>query len=210
MKSEPAPGRRGRSAAAAPVESSLPRDGRAQRGARSSRAIVDALLDLVGEGVVAPTAQQVAARAQVGLRSVFRHFSDMESLYAAMDERLFAEVAPMLLGGEPSGDLGRRTRDLIARRVALFERISPYKRAANRRRADSTYLTSRHRALVRQLRTDLLRWLPELAKSPDDLVDAVDFLLSFESWDGLRNDRSLSRARALAAVERAVQALVSP
>jgi AcrR family transcriptional regulator len=184
------------------------RDGRARRGARSSRAIVDALFELVGEEVLDPTAQQVAERARVGLRSVFRHFSDMESLYAAMDERLLAEVAPMLMGGEPRGAIGRRARDLVARRVALFDRVAPYKRAANRKRAGSDYLAARHRALVRQLRSDVLRWLPELARGPDDLVDAIDFILSFESWDNLRNDRGLSRARAQAAVERAVLTLV--
>jgi AcrR family transcriptional regulator len=185
-----------------------PGDGRARRGERSRRAIVGALFALVGEGVLDPTAQQVAARARVGLRSVFRHFSDMETLYAAMDERLFAEVEPILFGGDPRGAVERRARDLVARRVELFERIGPYKRAANRRRAGSRYLTSRHRELVRHLRKDLLRWLPELSRSPAPLVDALDLLLSFESWDGLRGDRGLGRARAQAALEHAVLGLV--
>ena len=59
-------------------------DGRLQRSERSRQAIVQALLGLVGEGVLEPTAEQVAARADVGIRTVFRHFSDMESLFAEM------------------------------------------------------------------------------------------------------------------------------
>ena len=55
-------------------------DGRRLRSERSRQAIIDAMLKLVEEGVLVPTAQQVSERAGVGIRSVFRHFSDMESL----------------------------------------------------------------------------------------------------------------------------------
>ena len=57
-------------------------DGRVQRSQRSRQAMVQALFDLVGSGVLQPTAQQVARRAKVGIRTVFRHFSDMDSLLA--------------------------------------------------------------------------------------------------------------------------------
>ena len=46
-------------------------DGRVRRGARNRQTIVDALLDLVGSGILRPTAQQVADRAGVGIRTVF-------------------------------------------------------------------------------------------------------------------------------------------
>ena len=83
------------------VAQAPPLDGRVLRGEKSRESIVDALFELVGEGVLAPTAQQVAERAGVGLRSVFRHFSDMERLFAAMDARLGAEVIPLLLEARP-------------------------------------------------------------------------------------------------------------
>ena len=65
-----------------------------QRGERSRQRIVAALFDLVGAGVLQPTAQQVAARAGVGMRTVFRHFSEMETLYAAMNGRSTARCVP--------------------------------------------------------------------------------------------------------------------
>ena len=74
-------------------------DGRVRRSQRSGQAIVGALFELIGEGLLEPTAQQVAARARVGLRTVFRRFSDMESLFAEMDARLQAEAVPLLIGG---------------------------------------------------------------------------------------------------------------
>ena len=190
------------------VAQAPPLDGRVLRGEKSRESIVGALFELVGEGVLTPTAQQVAERAGVGLRSVFRHFSDMERLFAAMDARLGAEVIPLLVEAWPGGTLRTRARGLVERRVRLFERIAPYKRSANLARWRSPFLRTRHGALVRALRADLLRWLPEVKSAPADLLEALDVATSFEAWDRLRSDQRLSRERAQAALERTVQALV--
>ena len=190
------------------VAQAPPLDGRVLRGEKSRESIVGALFELVGEGVLTPTAQQVAERAGVGLRSVFRHFSDMERLFAAMDARLGAEVIPLLVEAWPGGALRTRARGLVERRVRLFERIAPYKRSANLARWRSPFLRTRHGALVRALRADLLRWLPEVKSAPADLLEALDVATSFEAWDRLRSDQRLSRERAQAALERTVQALV--
>jgi len=179
-----------------------------KRGERSREAIVAAMFALVGEGVLEPTAERVAARAGVGLRSVFRHFADMESLYAALDARLRAEVEPRVAAGEPRGALARRASALVAQRARLFERIAPYKRAANFQRTRSAFVAARHRALVALLRADLARWLPELANGPDALADALELATSFEAWDRLRSDQRLTRERAQRAVERIVRGLL--
>ena len=56
-------------------------DGRLLRSERSRHLIVEATTELIDEGVLTPTAQQVAKRANVGIRSVFRHFDDMDSIF---------------------------------------------------------------------------------------------------------------------------------
>jgi AcrR family transcriptional regulator len=183
-------------------------DGRQRRAERSRDAIVQALFELVGAGVPRPTAQQVAQRAGVGIRTVFRHFSDVESLFAELNQRLEAEARPLQLEGEPRGSRGARARTLVDRRIRFFERIAPYKRAGNLRRERSPFLRRRHGALVHELRSDLLRWLPELRGAADDLVEALDLVLSFEAWDRLRSEQRLSRERARAALLRAVRALL--
>ena len=61
-------------------------DGRRQRSERSRLAIIEATLALMYEGVLIPTAQQIADRAGVGIRSFFRHFGDMDSLFTEVDE----------------------------------------------------------------------------------------------------------------------------
>ncbi len=183
-------------------------DGRVRRAQRSGQAIVEALLDLIGGGDVDPTAQQVAARARVGIRTVFRRFSDMESLFTEMDARLTANALPLLLGGRPSGTVRQRALALVRRRIAFFERIAPYKRAGNVKRRRSPFLRQRHAELVRVLRSELFRWLPELEPGVPALADALELSTSFEAWDRLRTDQRLSRLRAQAVVERIVIALL--
>jgi AcrR family transcriptional regulator len=184
-------------------------DGRVRRGERNRGQIVDALFELVGEGILEPTAQAVAERAGVGIRTVFRHFDDMESLFAEMDARLTAEARPLLAAGRPAGGIAERSRELVRRRVALFERVAPYKRSGNVKRWRSPFLRSRHADLVRQLRRDLVRWLPEIDRAPSELADALELATSFEAWDRLRTEQRLGRERAAAAMERTVAALVA-
>ena len=190
-------------------ESELPSDGRVRRGERSGQAIVEALVGLVGEGILEPTAQQVAARAGVGIRTVFRRFSDMESLFAEMSARVQAEALPLLLGVRSSGDLMERARALVGQRAAFFERIAAYKRSGNLKRWRSPFLRDGHARLVRGLRGDLMRWLPELRSAPEDVVNALELATSFEAWDRLRTEQRLGRERAQAVVERMVLALVA-
>lgn len=184
-------------------------DGRTRRAMRSREAIAVALFELVGEGWLQPTAQQVAERAGVGIRTVFRHFDDMDGLYALVDQRIEADAAELIYGGVPEGPIDARCRELIGRRVALFEKIGPYKRCGNLYRWRSDYLQARHARLVRDLRSDLVRWLPQLESAADDVVGAFDLACSFEAWDRLRTDQRLGRERARAVVERTLVALAN-
>ena len=184
-------------------------DGRQRRSERSREAIVQALFELVGEGILQPTAQQVAEAAGVGIRSVFRHFADMESLFVEMDGRLQRDALPLLRGTPPEGDVEKRARALADRRIAFFEKIAPYKRAGTIQRWRSEFLRGQHGTLVRALRADLLRWLPELRGAPADLVEALDLALSFEAWDRLRTDQRLGRERARDALVRTVSTLLA-
>jgi len=183
-------------------------DGRLRRGVRSRDAIVSALFELVGSGILQPTAQQVADRAGVGIRSVFRHFSEMESLYAALDARLEADVTRLLQGFEPAGTLDHRVQSLVRQRTSLFERIAAYKRSGNLVRWRSRFLQERHARMQRALRADVLAWLPELARAPVEVVHGVDLVLSFEAWDRMRGDRGLAPGAAASVTERAIRALL--
>ena len=60
-------------------------DGRIQRSERSRQLIIEAMIDLINNGNLIPTAQQVADQAGVAIRTVFRHFTEMEKLYGEID-----------------------------------------------------------------------------------------------------------------------------
>lgn len=183
-------------------------DGRALRSERSREAIVAAMIELVGAGILAPTAEQIAERAQVGLRSVFRHFRDLDGIFAAMDETLEARVVSELGAERASGTLAQRVSDLVRRRGRLFERIAPYKRSAALKRWQSEFLQERHALLVRRLRAEMRAWLPELGVAEEEVREAAELVLSFEAWDRLRSDQRLGAARTLAVMELALGALL--
>ena len=183
-------------------------DGRARRAARSRAAIENALFALVGEGVLQPTAQEVAARAGVAARSVFRHFADLDGLFASLDARLRHEALPLLRDPDPDATLPDRIAALVRQRARLFDRIAPYKRSADLHRGRSPFVRSQQHHLVGELRARLRLWLPELFTAPADVQEAVELLLSFEAWERLRGGQGLPRARAIAVVEHAVTALL--
>lgn len=183
-------------------------DGRSRRGALNRERIVKAMLELVREGELLPTAAEVAARAKVGARSVFRHFADMESLYAELGSLIEREVLPLAEAALPTGSREERVRAMVRKRAAIFERIAPFQRAGAIQRWHSEFLQRDHAAFVRQQRRELLKGLPELGSAPDALVEAVDLATSYEAWDRLRSDQRLRRERAEEAVETAVRALL--
>jgi AcrR family transcriptional regulator len=183
-------------------------DGRLLRSERSREAIVRATLDLVGRGELRPTAEQVAEEAGVGIRTVFRHFSDMESLFSEMNSRLRESAVPLLVSDDQSGSLEARARGAVERRAAMYEHIAPYRRSAGLDRWRSDYLQRNETAFVRDLRKDLLSWLPELDKA-SDLLEAADVVTSFETWDRLRSQQRLGQARARDTMERLLLAVLA-
>lgn len=185
-------------------------DGRVLRGEQNRQAILDAVCELVQEGSLRPTAEQVAERARVGTRTVFRHFADMERLYAEISERIEREAAPLFASAPASGSLEKRARELVRKRAALFERIANFKRSGNLLKLDSSVIRRKHAQMPRRERDALLAALPELERAPEALREAVDMATSFEAWDRLRSDQRLGRERAEGAMEHAVLALLAP
>ncbi|WP_296615342.1 TetR/AcrR family transcriptional regulator [Sphingomonas sp.] len=169
----------------------LPADGRRLRSQNSRNAIVAAMLELVAEGRITPSAEEVASRAGVGLRTVFRHFSDMESLYAAMTGRL-AEHYEMWLIPFDSVEWQGQLVEAIERRTATYERLLPFKRAGDAHRHMSPAIQAEHVRMLGMMRQRLRSFLPR--EITDDVVrfETIDLMLSFEAWQRLRDEQGLS------------------
>lgn len=184
-------------------------DGRRLRSEVSRRRIVEAMRELIREGSVAPRAEEVAARADVGLRSVFRHFDDMESLYREIAEAMLLEVTPMLNLPQPAGTTAEIIAEMIDRRIKLFERIMPFRTAADVHLHRSPFLLEDRLRMNEMLRKAMRSALPAELRKDRTLLDALEAVFSFEFWRRLRWDQQLSPAQARRAVELTVSSLVN-
>ncbi len=167
-------------------------DGRLLRTERSRQLIIEALHELVNEGVLVPTAQNVADRAGVGIRTVFRHFADMETLFATMDVQLRQGYEGLFLGGDRDGTLEERILHATERRAAAYEKHSCLMRSTRGQMWRSPVLQKHYARNQRGLRKDLLDWLPEIDSLNVARREAVDAIASFETWDRLRSQQGLS------------------
>ena len=79
-------------------------DGRHARKERNRDAVVAATMELLERGCFTPTAQEIADRAGVSLRSVFRYHDNLDALVAAAGMELMAQRADEMVYRLPSPD----------------------------------------------------------------------------------------------------------
>lgn len=193
------------------MESALaspPIDGRRARTEASRARILAAMIDLLQDGEGPPSAEAVAARAGVGVRTVFRLFSDVEGLHRGLQQTMAERLAPIL--AEPvHGGLAERLDQLVARRAMVFEQLARPKAFADMNRARSPQLQAAHRDFVARQRELLLGHLAPVLPKDDDLAEALDLALSFDVWRRLREDQGLSVAQAKRVMRRTARALAA-
>lgn len=194
-------------------EAPLPVDGRTLRSLRTREAIVDACIGLLEEGDLRPTAPRVAERAAVSVRSVFQHFDDLETLHASVAERLVDRVAVLVVPVPADLPLEQRLDQFVHQRALLLEAVTPIRRAADVHGPFSTEITARLRAGQAFLRDELVRTFgPELdAAGParDELLDSLDAVLSWSTWEGLRAGIGRDQATAERVLRRLAAAVLA-
>jgi len=184
-------------------------DGRFDRSVKTRAKIVAAFIDLVGSGNPAPTAEQIAVHAQVGLRTVFRHFDDMETLEREITSSLDAVMMPQVLKPLTAVGWQARLTESIERRCEIFDRIAPYHVAAQMRVHGSAHIRARVAHAAALQREGLKQVLPATLVDDQPLFEAVALLLSVDAWVRLRSLQGLSAALATDTIKRAIQKLVS-
>nr|WP_310525341.1 TetR family transcriptional regulator [Polymorphobacter sp.] len=166
-----------------------------------------AIMALVAEGGITPSAEDVAARAQVGLRSVFRHFKDMESLYAEMMLRLARGYEAAMAPFETTG-WHAQLFEAIGRRFGVYETMLPYKRASDAHRHESPTIQRMHDGITVLLRARLQAVMPPHLAGNQIAFETLDMLLSVDTWSRLRVDQKLSPEIARQVIETQVAALI--
>ena len=172
-------------------------DGRLQRSERSRQKILNAIVSLVEEGNLSPTAELVSRRAGVGLRTVFRHFDDMEALIAEMDLKVSEANAHLFEGVDRKGSLVERIRAVAEQRDRAFEEVKYVILSSQVHMWQSKTLRRNWAHKRRELRRDLENWLPEVKKLSVPRQAAAEAALCFETWYQLRYDQRLTRKKVV-------------
>lgn len=177
-------------------------DGRAARRHRNTDAVLDAAHELFVEGHLEPTAEDVAARSGVSLRSVYRYFPDRDSLLQAALQRRFAVAEPLFhLDRLGVGTLEERIARFADHRMELYDQIAPTARVALSSSAGAPAIADavkRRRAqLIEQTGRHFAAELEAMSRDrAGDVLTAIELLCQFESVEELRAGRGLSSARA--------------
>ena len=181
------------------------RDGRTVRGERTRQALVEALLALLDEGELRPTAERIAARAGVSERSVFQHFPDREQLFEAVARQQYERVRPTLRPVDPALPLPERIDAFVLQRARLYELIKGVRRAALLLEPDSEAV-ARWLGTARRAKGDeVLRVFGrEIERAPEAeraaLAAALIAAAAWPAWESYRFHQGLSAARARAAL----------
>jgi len=189
-------------------------DGRRARGERARTTVVDAILDLLQEGDLKPTAERVAERAGVSLRLVFHHFADLEALYAAAADRQFERLRPLIKPIAGDGAFADRLDTFLRQRARVWEKITPVRRASLLQEPFSKELSRRladARALARKETASVFRF--EIEKFPRsdraEVISALDAASAWQTWEVLRRHQGLSIESARRVVARTISALLT-
>ncbi len=185
-------------------------DGRRMRSERSRAAIIEAALDLIREGTLVPTAQQISERAGVGMRTFFRHFDDMEALFAALDEDKRGSYEALFALGERQGTVAERIEHAVQHHAAAYERLKNVVLSTRAQLWRSRVLAKSYARNQRKLRDMLDAWLPELEALPQEKREAVYAIASFDMWHRLRTVQGLSRKASVGILTSLLNDLISP
>tara|TARA_B110000090_G_scaffold116845_1_gene130190 strand:- start:160 stop:750 length:591 start_codon:yes stop_codon:yes gene_type:complete len=190
------------------VSTSAAPDGRRQRSESSKQAIIEAMLEMIGEGILIPSAQQVSDRAGVGIRSVFRHFENMESIFIMADETRRTRYEDDFLGGDRQGGVEERILLMVEHHAKGYELHGNVMLSTKSQRWRYATLRKNYGRYQRGLRKNLEDWLPELAALDVGTREAVDGIASFEFWNRLRDHQGLSKRAAIDVVVKMLNGLV--
>jgi AcrR family transcriptional regulator len=179
-----------------------------QRTVATRRSILEATRALLLAGVAEPVAREIAETAGITPRTLFRHFDDMDALYAALVRA--AEEQAIAIMNEPfeaaSGSWEAGLDLIIERRARVFESLLPLY-ASRIWGREAAVGGSAPRPAHARMRQRLLEVLPEEMRSDAPLFEAVNATLGLEFWFSLRQTQQLDLPAARAAVRCAVERL---
>lgn len=190
------------------IEPPASTDGRVARGRRTRQAIITAHAELLRDGNLKPTAQLVAERAGVSVRSLWKNFSDLEELLRETTAYWLAADDELVEPVDPSLPLEQRIEQFCAQRVRRLENIGPAARAAALGEPFSPALQESRRKHVRRVSEDVQRTFGAELED-EETAHGIAVAASWPAWSMLRDDFGLSAAAAAAVMASSIRALLA-
>jgi len=183
-------------------------DGRRQRSQRSREKILRAYWELMLGGDMDPSAAAIAEHAGVGLRSVFRHFEDLDTLLRDLMQLCYDEVTPEFMTPLKSTDWKDQLLELVDRNVMIWERIKVPNLAGEIGRFKSQVLMDDYQRSRNLEISGIKAILPKDIDNYDKVLLALDASMGFSTMRRLREDRKLSISKVKAVMTFMVQSIL--
>lgn len=167
-------------------------DGRRQRSQRSRDKILKACWELMLNGDMKPSAAAIAKHAGVGLRSVFRHFEDLDTLLRELMALIYEEVTPEFMTPLKASHWKDQLLELMERNVMIWERIRVPHTAGEIGRFKSQVLMDDYQRSRNLEISGIKAILPKDIDNYENVLLALDASMSFSTMRRLREDRKLS------------------
>ena len=171
-----------------------PVDGRTRRRRRNVDAVVDAVIELAGNGNLDPTSEEIAALAGISHRSIYRYFDTRADLLEAAVARAFETASAEVLGREPSGgSFDERVEHFVSARLEICRRLRSIVRVVSIHSPEASGgLGDTRSALRDQLAEQFAEEFERVAGDDRDLaVPIVDAVFQFEALEYLRASAGL-------------------
>ena len=161
-------------------------DGRFARSQKTKDAIVKALLKLLKDTPF-PTAEQVAKESKIGLRTVYRQFKDMESIYLSLHEECLYSLKQMFkseINHEKSFE--ERINLAISERLAIYSEYETLFIATISNSARLPTLANQVTESYQIMRERFIKIVPEIKNLSTIKSDLLFTRILFPSWFSLR------------------------
>ena len=182
-------------------------DGRLERSKKSRDLIIKAMRDLIDEGILNPTAQQVAQTAQVGIRTVFRHANDMETLFKLITKTNAEKRTKHFLKAVTNGNLEERIEKLARSRGEGYSEMQNFILAMTSSKWKYKSLDNQYKGANKRFKKNLHEWLPEMNNLTEEKQEMVEAIMSFEYWYRLRFHQNNSAKKTLNIIKNQTKAL---
>jgi TetR/AcrR family transcriptional regulator of autoinduction and epiphytic fitness len=187
-------------------------DGRSARAVRTRRAIVDAHLALLGEGELRTSPERIAERAGVSVRTLWTNFKDLESLHAAVNNRLMERLDDEYRPIATAQPLAERVSDFSEQRGRLLEILAPTVRAVSIRLPTRALKQARlvhHGRSRMEIEYVFAAELEAAGPDREELARALVTNTSSAAWAVLRDELQLDLEASTTVLTRTVSALLA-